>query len=55
MIEPEDVPRRIFASVTQDEFYACASKGRRDGLDLGQVLARLVRAYIQDDVSIKED
>lgn len=44
--------RRIFARVSDDTFYACLERVRRDKLDLGQVLSGLVESYVKGEIVI---
>ena len=44
--------KRIFAVISEQEFYECIAKGRRENLDLGEVLAILVHLYVDTGMKI---
>jgi hypothetical protein len=41
--------RRIFASVSEEDFYACLAKCKAVGLSLGECLAKLVHEYVEEE------
>lgn len=41
--------KRIFAVVSDADFYACQQRARNEGMDLGECFAALVHAYAKGD------
>lgn len=41
--------KRIFAVVSDADFYACQQRARNEGMDLGECFAAMVHAYAKGD------